>query len=174
MADARDRAAQTEAGLAVVRVEPRDLIALRLFRPMDEDVLRAGKELGVELAIEAGRWSTGNVRSLRLAPNEWWLDGADMEQLGANLSAFAHHFAAIGHGLACWHLSTRSAEQLLAMGGTLDFSTFAVGSAARTVFAGVPSVITRMDGGTFELVADASHANYLQAWLDSARAGSAG
>jgi heterotetrameric sarcosine oxidase gamma subunit len=158
----------------VARIAPPILTSLRLFRPAPGDVAAAQTALGFALATDAGRWSgTGRARSLRIAPGEWLVREAPAAiDIAARLGGILHHVADLTAGCAAWEVTGPSALTLLSMGGTLDFESWDSGAGARTIFAGIPLIISRLGAdGAFEIVCDVSFGAYLDAWLTAAIAG---
>lgn len=157
----------------VARVAPPILTSLRLFRPTPDAVAAAQKGLGFALATDAGRWSQDGIRSVRIAPGEWLVrDWPAATQVAERLGTILHHVEYLTAGCVAWELTGPFAVTLLSMGGTLDFENWEPGAGARTIFAGIPVIISRLGtSSTFEIICDVSLGAYLDSWLSVATRG---
>lgn len=151
------------------------LAVLRLHRPDETAIAATSDALGFQLPLEPNRWSAGPTPSARLAPGEWLIRAAPVvAELSERLTGIFHHISEVGPGRAAWRVSGPAAADLLASGCSLDLHgrAFPPRSAARTLVAGFPALVSRLEEeAAFEVIADRSVKTYLDRWLADAAEG---
>ena len=125
--------------------------------------------LGLPLAEAAGIWSDTQVPALRTRPSEWLLRaGPELDTKRSQGSDALFHLINVTPSLAAWQVSGVNAPTLLAMGGILDFAALAPRAGTRTLMARIPTIVSRLDQYTFELLVDRAYGDYFANWLSAA------
>ncbi|MEQ1753268.1 MAG: sarcosine oxidase subunit gamma family protein [Micropepsaceae bacterium] len=154
---------------------PPPLVELRLADVSTDALKETSAALGIVLTQEANRWSRGSPGNALLAPGIWLIQ-SDLEALEATarLRKILHHSHDISTGLSQCTLEGADTNSLLSLSCGLDFrdTAFPPACITRTLFAGVPVIISRPDArNTVHLYADRSLTHYLTTWLADAQTG---
>lgn len=148
------------------------LAVLRL-RGGDAALPRLAEVVGCPLPREPNATQAiGATRACWLAPDEWLLIGESafpIARLSEACGGILHHVCDVTDGRVAFELSGPAAREVIAGACSLDLHDRAFPSdrCAQSLFAQVAVFIVRR-GDSFTLIADASYAGHLRAWLADA------
>jgi sarcosine oxidase subunit gamma len=136
---------------------------------------RAAQAIGMDLVTEPNRLAgSAALWCIWQGPDEWLLvvpigeEQRLVERLEAELAGLHCAIVDVTGGFRVLRLDGEATLTLLSMGCSLDFDprAFPPGSAVRTLLAGVPLSVLRVeDRMRFDLVVPRSFTHYLQGWL---------
>ena len=159
-------------------VEPCALIRVQSWQLGASVPKQAEHFLGVSWPHTAGAVASGQADVICLGPTDWLLVGTGpveswMLALTAALSPTSYRATDLSSALSRIRIAGASARMLLATACALHvFSPeFTPGRAARTLVAGVPTVIRCLPRSVFECLVPVSYADYVMRWLTDAAAG---
>lgn len=160
-------------GLAIVE-QRLQVNVLRIRRPDEAVILALGEAFELPWPATPNTVAGDALRIAWLAPGEWMLMGA-AERVGERVSRACegrlHHLSAVGAGYRLWRIEGAHARDMLAKGTTLDTHprVFRHGHCAQTGFAQVHALlIPGRAGDDFDLIGDASFADYIRTWFSDA------
>jgi sarcosine oxidase subunit gamma len=164
---------QTNQDLIDIRERADLTLTILRLRNGDAALPRLAEPTGMRLPLEPGTFAADDGgRACWIAPNEWLLIRETPLALGALAQAcdgVLHYLTDATDGRVVFELSGAAARDVIAKACSLDLHerAFASGRCAQTMFAQIPVFIART-ADRFTLVADASYAVYLRAWLADA------
>jgi sarcosine oxidase subunit gamma len=136
-------------------------------------VERLERVLGGALPRRPGRTALRGLAIFWLAPFEWMIEGdmgAVEDFLATGGQGALFHLCSVADATGAFELEGEGVEALIAQGCSIDLhpTVFPVGSAVRTLCAGIVVLIERTGDAAFRLWHDASDRAHLAAWLERA------
>jgi sarcosine oxidase subunit gamma len=173
-----DASAASDVGTSSLSIIERGVkVCVLRVRPVDEEIAgRLGRALGLNWPSEPNTIAGDKVRAAWLAPGEWAVfepAPAVADRIAAACEARLHHLTDDSAAWRAWRIEGAASRDFLAQGCSLDLHprAFAIGACAQTLLARVRVLIVPLDGEAFDVFADMSLADYLNAWFADAAVG---
>ncbi len=155
-------------GFDLSQMEGRSIVRLRVEPAAAEAASQA-----LDLPQQALQWRSGDPAAHWLGPDQWLLTSDTtpakdiISDIDSALSNQLHAATDVSSQMVCFALRGPAARTILAMGCGIDMhiSAFNKGQCTQTNFANVQLFIVVVEGDSFDLYLDRSHARYLSNWL---------